>query len=84
MVAPDRARTPAHVREASVPLADGETAPITTESPYAPQQWAGAHSGARAIRHAWRLMLQIAEAAITWDFFVQILSRMRRPSPVPT
>jgi hypothetical protein len=39
---------------------------------------------ARLTRHARRLVLQMAEVAITRDLFAQILSRIRRLSPVPT
>jgi hypothetical protein len=40
--------------------------------------------GARLTRHARRLLLQMAEVAVTRDLFAQILSRIRRLSPVPT
>ncbi|MBM3123309.1 MAG: hypothetical protein FJZ97_14155 [Chloroflexi bacterium] len=40
--------------------------------------------GARLTRHARRLVLQMAEVAITRDLFAQILSRIRSLSPVPT
>ena len=40
--------------------------------------------GARLIRHARRLVLQMAEVAVTRDLFGQILTRIRRLSPVPT
>jgi len=40
--------------------------------------------GARLVRHARRLILQMAEVAIPRDLFGQILSRIRRLSPVPT
>jgi hypothetical protein len=35
-------------------------------------------------RHARRLVLQMAEVAVTRDSFAQILSRIRRLKPVPT
>ena len=40
--------------------------------------------GARLVRHARRLVLQLAEVAVTRDLFAQILSRIRRLPPVPT
>ena len=40
--------------------------------------------GARLTRHARRLILQMAEVAVTRDLFGQILSRIRLLSPVPT
>jgi len=40
--------------------------------------------GARLTRHARRLVLQMAEVAVTRDLFAQILSRIRLLSPVPT
>jgi hypothetical protein len=40
--------------------------------------------GARLTRHARRLVLQMAEVAIPQDLFGQILTRIRRLSPVPT
>jgi hypothetical protein len=40
--------------------------------------------GARLVRHARRLVLHMAEVAVTRDLFGQILSRIRRLSPVPT
>ena len=40
--------------------------------------------GARLTRHARRLVLQMAEVAVTRDLFAQILSRIRRLTPVPT
>lgn len=40
--------------------------------------------GARLTRHARRLVLQMAEVATTRDLSAQILSRIRRLSPVPT
>ncbi len=40
--------------------------------------------GARLTRHARRLVLQMAEVAITRDLFAQILDRIRSLSPVPT
>ena len=40
--------------------------------------------GARLIRHARRLVLQLAEVTVTRDLFAQILSRIRRLTPVPT
>lgn len=40
--------------------------------------------GARLVRHARRLVLQLAEVAVTRDLFGQIISRIRRLSPVPT
>ena len=40
--------------------------------------------GARLTRHARRLVLQMAEVAVTRDFFAQILDRIRSLSPVPT
>jgi hypothetical protein len=40
--------------------------------------------GARLTRHARRLVLQMAEVAVTRDPFAQILSRIRSLSPVPT
>ena len=40
--------------------------------------------GARLIRHARRLVFQMAEVAVSRDLFGQILSRIRRLSPVPT
>jgi len=39
--------------------------------------------GARLTRHARRLVLQVAEVAVPRDLFGQILSRIRRLSPVP-
>ena len=41
-------------------------------------------SGARLTRHARRLILQMAEVAVTRDLFARILSRIRLLSPVPT
>jgi hypothetical protein len=40
--------------------------------------------GARLTRHARRLVLQMAEVAVTRDLFAQILSHIRLLSPVPT
>ena len=40
--------------------------------------------GAKLIRHARWLALQMAEVAVTRDLFGQILTRIRRLSPVPT
>ena len=40
--------------------------------------------GARLTRHARRLVLQMAEAAMTRDLFAQILSRIRSLSPART
>jgi hypothetical protein len=40
--------------------------------------------GARLTRHARRLVLLVAEVAVTRDLFGQILSRIRLLSPVPT
>jgi hypothetical protein len=40
--------------------------------------------GARLTRHARRLILQMAEVAVTRDLFAQILSRLRLLTPVPT
>ena len=40
--------------------------------------------GARLTRHARRLVLQTAEAAVPRGLFGQILTRIRRLSPVPT
>ena len=40
--------------------------------------------GARLIRHARRLVLQMAEVAVTRDLLAQILARIRLLSPVPT
>ena len=40
--------------------------------------------GSRLIRHARRLVLQMAEVAVTRDLFAQILTRIRLLSPVPT
>ena len=40
--------------------------------------------GARFTRHARRLVLQMAEVAITRDLFARILNRIRRLSPAPT
>jgi hypothetical protein len=40
--------------------------------------------GARLVRHARRLVLQMAEVTVTRDLFGQILGRIRRLSPVPT
>ena len=40
--------------------------------------------GARLVPHARRLILEMAEVAVTRDLFGQILSRIRRLSPVPT
>ena len=40
--------------------------------------------GARLTRHARRLVLQMAEVAITRDLFAQILSRITHLKPVPT
>jgi len=40
--------------------------------------------GARLVRHARRLVLQMAEVAVTRDLFAQILSRIRMLSPTPT
>jgi len=40
--------------------------------------------GARLTRHARRLVVQMAEVAITRDLFAQILRRIRLLSPVPT
>jgi len=40
--------------------------------------------GARLTGHARRLILQMAEVAVTRDLFAQILGRIRRLSPVPT
>ena len=40
--------------------------------------------GARLIRHARRLVLQLAEVAVTRDLLAQILSRIRLLTPVPT
>jgi hypothetical protein len=40
--------------------------------------------GARLVRHARRLVLQMAEVAVTRGLFAQILSRIRSLSPVPT
>jgi hypothetical protein len=40
--------------------------------------------GARLTRHARRLILQMAEVAVTRDLFAKILSRIRLLSPVPT
>ncbi len=39
--------------------------------------------GARLTRHARRLVLQMAEVAVTRDLFAQILSRIRHLKPVP-
>ena len=39
---------------------------------------------ARLTRHARRLILQMAEIAVSRDLFAQILSRIRRLTPVPT
>jgi hypothetical protein len=39
--------------------------------------------GARLTRHARRLILQMAEVAVTRDLFAQILSRIRLLAPVP-
>jgi hypothetical protein len=39
--------------------------------------------GARLTRHARRVVLQMAEVAVTRDFFAQILSRIRHLKPVP-
>jgi len=41
-------------------------------------------SGARLVRHARRLVLQMAEVAVTRDLFAQILSRIKLLTPVPT
>ena len=41
-------------------------------------------SGARLVRHARRLVFQLAEVAVTRDLFAQILSRIRLLTPVPT
>jgi hypothetical protein len=40
--------------------------------------------GARLVRHARRLILQMAEVAVPRDLFEQILTRIRLLSPVPT
>ena len=40
--------------------------------------------GARLVRHARRLVLQLAEVAVTRDLSAQILSRIRLLTPVPT
>jgi hypothetical protein len=40
--------------------------------------------GARLPRHARRVVLQMAEVAVTRDLFAQILSRIRHLKPVPT
>ena len=40
--------------------------------------------GATLIRHARRLVLQMAEVAVPRDLFAQILTRIRLLSPVPT
>jgi len=40
--------------------------------------------GARLTRHARRLVLHMAEVAVTRDLFAQILSRIRRLTPGPT
>ena len=40
--------------------------------------------GARLIRHARRLVFQLAEVAVTRDLLAQILSRIRLLPPVPT
>ena len=40
--------------------------------------------GARLVRHARRLLLQMAEVVVTRDLFAQTLSRIRLLSPVPT
>jgi hypothetical protein len=40
--------------------------------------------GARLVRHARRLGLQMAEVVVTRDSFAQILSRIRHLKPVPT
>jgi Transposase DDE domain group 1 len=40
--------------------------------------------GARLTRHARRLVVQMAEVAITGELFAQILTRIRLLSPVPT
>lgn len=40
--------------------------------------------GARLVRHARRLILQMAEVGIPRDLFGQILSRIRLLSPIPT
>jgi len=40
--------------------------------------------GARLIRHARQVVLQMAEVTVTRDLFVQILSRIRHLKPVPT
>ena len=40
--------------------------------------------GARLVRNARRLVLQMAEVAVTRDLFAQILSRIRLLTPVPT
>ena len=40
--------------------------------------------GARLTRHARRLVLQMAEVAVTRDLFAQILSPIPLLSPVPT
>jgi hypothetical protein len=39
--------------------------------------------GAELTRHARRLILQVAEVALTRDLFARILSRVRLLSPVP-
>ena len=40
--------------------------------------------GARLVRHARRLVLQMAEVAVPRELFEQILSRIRMLSPTPT
>jgi len=40
--------------------------------------------GARLVRHARRLVVQMAEVAVTRELFAQILDRIRSLSPVPT
>jgi hypothetical protein len=41
-------------------------------------------TGARLVRYARRLILQLAEVAVTRDLFGQILSRIRLLLPAPT
>ena len=41
-------------------------------------------TGARLVRHSRRLVVQMAEVAVTRDLFAQILARIRLLSPVST
>ena len=41
-------------------------------------------TGARLVRHSRRLLVQMAEVAVTRDSFAQILARIRLLSPVST